>query len=89
MEIGDEVLILDTASAVDYEDGPGWDREMETLIGTKGKIADLDIEEDLAYVTSIPLAFKVGISAISYGYWWKLRDLRVTPLKKWRRGACK
>jgi len=84
MNVGDEVLILETASAEDYENIPGWDIEMDNLVGTKGTVGAID--GDLAYVTPMSPAIR-GLFGYD-GYWWKLRDLLVILPDKWRRGKC-
>jgi len=86
MEIGDKVLILDTASAEDYENIPGWDIEMDNLVGTKGQVGAID--EDLAYVTPVATAMQRVLLAGFDGYWWKLKDLHVILPDKWRRSVC-
>ena len=86
MDVEDEVLILDTASAVDYEDGPGWDIEMDSIVGKRGYI--VMIGGDTAYVTRPGLPFPEKDDPGLDGFWWKLKDLQVIPSSKWRRGAC-
>jgi len=84
MKVGDEVLILETASGEEYNTYLGWNPDMECCVGTTGYVGCIDPDDDTAYVTFIEVP--AGKDPPTYGgWWWRVEDLKVIPPSKWRR----